>query len=402
MKRVFRQREFAAVILSIIGTLSICACSQAIDEIKVIDVGNAYEVRQPVMASDYFESIEYVPLETNESSLLNGSNEIDLAPLDDRIIVLSRVVQSPENFVRSFDYEGRQLEFNAQYGRSNQEYANLRRIIPAADELYFIQSSGIIKIYDLYGNYRGVIEPEVSIPVLNKPFLVAERTFGILGDDVIGKTLAIDIITPEGKRIIGKPIFSYQEEVKERAVVRNGRVLPIPSMNKSAFYMKENEKLFFVARGVDTLYTIDDGFGSKSASYLFDYGKYAETTSFKRILSIIDTDRFLLFRALFSRDLYNPQTGYLSPPFIYDEITGKTRILPYDSETGLNGFTNDINDDALIFYPKVCHKNKMYQVIDAIDFIDIAQRSNSSKIKEVAAELTEESNPVLVIATLKQ
>lgn len=43
----------------------------------------------------------------------------------------------------------------------------------------------------------------------------------------------------------------------------------------------------------------------------------------------------------------------------------------------------------------------MYQIIDATDFIDYAEKSSSAKMKAVAAELTEESNPVIVVATLK-
>jgi hypothetical protein len=43
----------------------------------------------------------------------------------------------------------------------------------------------------------------------------------------------------------------------------------------------------------------------------------------------------------------------------------------------------------------------MYQVVNALKFIEYAQKSSSSRMKEVAATLTEESNPVLVVATLK-
>ena len=89
------------------------------------------------------------------------------------------------------------------------------------------------------------------------------------------------------------------------------------------------------------------------------------------------------------------------PPFVYDYATGKTRILPYNEEFKRNGFVNDVNDDELIFLPKMCRGNKMYELIDAINFIDMAEKSKSGKIKEVASKLTEESNPVLVVGTLK-
>ena len=43
----------------------------------------------------------------------------------------------------------------------------------------------------------------------------------------------------------------------------------------------------------------------------------------------------------------------------------------------------------------------MYQLVDAYRFIESAERSTSDKMKEVAATLTEDSNPILVKAILK-
>ena len=43
----------------------------------------------------------------------------------------------------------------------------------------------------------------------------------------------------------------------------------------------------------------------------------------------------------------------------------------------------------------------MFQFIEAYDFIELAEQCNVPRMKEVAATLTEESNPVMVVATLK-
>ncbi|MBE6229770.1 MAG: hypothetical protein E7119_04165 [Bacteroidales bacterium] len=115
----------------------------------------------------------------------------------------------------------------------------------------------------------------------------------------------------------------------------------------------------------------------------------------------METKHFLQCRVLFKKDLFNTEPGYISPTFIYDEASGKTRMITHNKEFNRSGFVNDVNDDALIFMPEVCRGDKMYQLFDAVDFIEFAERSNSAKIKEVAAGITEESNPVLVIGTLK-
>ena len=45
--------------------------------------------------------------------------------------------------------------------------------------------------------------------------------------------------------------------------------------------------------------------------------------------------------------------------------------------------------------------DKMYQLVNAYEFIEHAESTGSKAMQEVAAKLNEESNPVLVVATLK-
>ncbi len=53
------------------------------------------------------------------------------------------------------------------------------------------------------------------------------------------------------------------------------------------------------------------------------------------------------------------------------------------------------------FYPTYMNEGKMYRLVDAVDFIEFAQMGNSARMKEVASKLTDDSNPVLVVVTLK-
>jgi hypothetical protein len=43
----------------------------------------------------------------------------------------------------------------------------------------------------------------------------------------------------------------------------------------------------------------------------------------------------------------------------------------------------------------------MYQLIGAEDFVELASSSGSARVKEIAAGLNAESNPVLMVVTLK-
>ena len=74
--------------------------------------------------------------------------------------------------------------------------------------------------------------------------------------------------------------------------------------------------------------------------------------------------------------------------------------MKVDYNQPFEGFKNDL-DGGIPFWPVYASEGKMYQMLDATDFISYAEKSNSLKMKETAAKLTEESNPVLIVATLK-
>ena len=87
-------------------------------------------------------------------------------------------------------------------------------------------------------------------------------------------------------------------------------------------------------------------------------------------------------------------------PFIYDVASNKAYAPKSKGDTMLNGFTNDL-DGGAPFWPHVIYEDRMYQLVDAIDFMEAAQESDSAGMKRVAAQLTEDSNPVLIEVTLK-
>ena len=74
--------------------------------------------------------------------------------------------------------------------------------------------------------------------------------------------------------------------------------------------------------------------------------------------------------------------------------------MPYNEELNGYAFKNDL-DGGLPFVIDNMFENKMYQVVDAITFIELAKKSNSKSVKEIAGKLTEESNPIVIVATLK-
>ena len=93
-----------------------CSCSSSIKkgELETIAVGSAYSALTTIKASDYFQHITYIPLETTDSVLVGNAPSIRLA--GNRLIVSSAQKQcfsfnkSDGRFVASLGHIGNDPE----------------------------------------------------------------------------------------------------------------------------------------------------------------------------------------------------------------------------------------------------------------------------------------------------
>ena len=64
-----------------------CKCNKNTDDLEKISIENAYHKATSIFASDYFDDIRYVILETTEESLIGNNPNVYLAK--DKIIIIS-------------------------------------------------------------------------------------------------------------------------------------------------------------------------------------------------------------------------------------------------------------------------------------------------------------------------
>ncbi|MBR4882460.1 MAG: hypothetical protein IKU18_01140, partial [Bacteroidales bacterium] len=117
---------------------------------------------------------------------------------------------------------------------------------------------------------------------------------------------------------------------------------------------------------------------------------------------IFETEKYLFFNLMTNEHRFKFKEGSDSKmvPFVYSKEEGTVYGIPFQMQIGKYGMENNI-DGGMPFLPGACSNGKLYQIVNAIDFMDAAENSSSEEMKKVAATLTEESNPVLIAATLK-
>ena len=144
-----------------------------------------------------------------------------------------------------------------------------------------------------------------------------------------------------------------------------------------------------------------------------EYGKYYsltyETVEYEKRIDasenpqLMETDDFLLFRMSLPTEvwtMYNGADGKADVLFLYDKTDKKLSLLKPDKHNKISSFVNDI-DGGAAFTPFYMKDNIMYQIIDAMTFIETARESGSPQMQNIAAQLTDESNPVIMAVRLK-
>lgn len=376
-----------------------------VQSLPVLDIGQAMENSTPVKMSRYFSDIEYIPLETSADVLVTDVSMTNIFPSDDRIYI-SSTRRAGASDVYSFDYTGKNLPFKAKSGRAEGEYTQGLNLVPDGDNVYMIDWTSVLK-YDKEGNYLN------SFPLDGNGFKFLGRYAYINGEFIYimeDAEKGEDIITIQDSNYnvrLQKSLGKFKMETYMRDVTGDGSMTPIMARSTNPMIYQNNDKAMLLGYG-DTLYSINPADGTLVQEYLLQYGKYHRNEDCVEVRAFfVETPQFVLYRAVFSKTGYpNLEVKDRVALCLYDKSTGKSTRLPVNEEymSGTPykacGFDNDL-DGGMLFHPICIRGDKMYQLVNAYEFIERAESTGSKAMQEVAAKLNEDSNPVLVVATLK-
>lgn len=425
MKRIFDSILVAVTFVAI--SIVAVSCGAGTDGgkakkevVPVLDFDEALANVEDVKLSEFATSVRYIPLETNQESLVGGHNIGDFR-VKDGVGFFFRATFQEKIGVRFFSPDGEFIRPIGVKGRAKGEFLFNTVVIPSfdRDEIAIGGPNGLA-VYTLENEYV----KNVSYDTLSKynPFVVG---YSYIGDGKYDAVAGLRMNVKDGEENLVVPVFGEDGSVE--------RVFPVMEEGTHQYKFANGPEAGVVMKNVNigvrsdfggNSYYLRAGTEHEDTLYMFgkdyrlvpfmvfDYGVYKaareqglypnylqisnsmiaqinDTYLFPITVPAIDFPDFEKFSETLSKStvLYNPQKY-------------QVRTLSQDKRTGITGFVNDL-DGGIPFYPDVIEGNKMYQVIDAISFIDLAALSNSPKMKAVAKKLGEESNPVVIEVTLK-
>lgn len=408
MKVVKTQKMLAIVITAILILVILIAASCGSEVasnqengIKIISLESAIGNEQVVNLSEVASAVDYIPLETSEESLVGKAMHI---VLENDIIYLPEGGGTQK--LSRFSLSGEYLGSVGKRGRAFGEYVGLDGF-----SFDYDYQTGVEMIYDMS---KKLIEyhPDGSIKEINVEG-ASDKNFDItfikkLGDiyiAAIGKRLTnkhdLIFLDSSGTVMGDFPDGYNKDDYTEKlggTVTKGGVVMHVSKGSSFSSLYRYKDLLMIVNGSKDTIFSFKPNSTIADVRYVVDMGKFINEKDeygsplIKFVASFTRESNKHLFMT-FNLDKYKPA---LNKEFLarvlFNKETNQTTVL-------INSLVNDI-DGGISFWPQhISRDGKMVSVISAIDFIDAARESQSQKMKKVAATLTEESNPVVMVVT---
>jgi len=377
-----------------------CSCSDNTNSDKsIIDVASVVGKGSVHNVSEFIKEIKYIPLETGPNSMVDIIKSLTIE--NDKIYI-----GDEKGVINIFDINGKYLTTLNRIGKGPEEYLGMLDFTVTTEEnIYILTMEGEVIWYDTDLKFIKRMPLPKNAMLLSftllKSELFASRSINISTNPFKQEWIVYDNML--------NILFSYDSKPNNSFI------------NPPTAYIYDNTLRLYSNKS-DTIFNVDiENNYSLSAGYITNYGKYSslETENSNNSISlgyIIETSNYLFLRFNFNQ---------LAPePFEMkareEEIEGGTRRIGgginrevyavYNKKGGelalLNqpvpgtlGLKNDLTNGPA-FYPRFITVNqKLIAWHEAHELISLAEEGKIDK--SIVANLKENDNPVIVIATPK-
>jgi hypothetical protein len=366
--------------------------------------------------SEIAESVEYIALETTDSSLVGDLSQVYYT---NGFFVLNTFKNS-KGILKVFDRKGQFHNTLSRLGRGPEEYTSINSIDTYKNNIVILTFHNIIE-YSFDGKFIK------SVPVKKEEFCNGYGNIKKIDDshymlitmpDSKNQNKYAAIIVDSSAKI--KLSFNYPKSEIEIAKNRRSRVKgldnPVIFSNKSLGKVVTGNDEFIISHSkeyesIDTIYRIN-------------YGKYKITgDNIKRVNKrskyinlygqILEGNNHIFFnlnlRTLAHKPMKMMRIGAKDTvmlfPFscaLYDKRDGSFRLIdqPKDFQ---KGFIENFEGGPAFWPNYISDDEYMVSFINASEFIQHAQTHKvSDKFKKIAVGLNEDDNPVVVLVKLKK
>lgn len=366
--------------------------------------------------SEIANNIEYVPLETADSSLLGDVSEVYYS---NGYFVLN-TKKNTSGILNIFDKDGHYYSKLNSRGRGPGEYTSIYDIDVYKDTIVLL-SINKINEYSFDGKFLKTIPIDKNeVPLGVEKVKKLDDKHYLLAAGVSSKhnsKYSALIVDSFG---ITNLLFNYPESEIELAKNRQGLLKNLDNSmifsNKGIGKIITGNNEFIISHNnefkiIDTLYKINYDKYQITAKNIKN--KNANSKLLFLINRVIESNNLILFNLNLNTLAHKPMKMKKSSSIEGDDILLPISCALYDKRDGSfrlidqpadyqKGFIEDFEGGPAFWPTYISHDEYMVSFINAPEFIEHAQTHKvSDKFKKIAQGLKETDNPVLVIVKLK-
>lgn len=372
---------------------------QSADDFITVDVTTNYPKKELILQD--FLDIEYIPLETNDE-FITAAN---IQAIGKDIIILRN--NSMDGDIYIFDRKGKALRKINRRGQGGEEYTNILGI--ALDESngeIFINNhfSNKIVVYDLFGNFKRSFRQKEGffynqIGDFNQDYLICHD--GVLEYDKPDLKRNCFLLVSKQDGNIQEIQTPYKEKISTLVLARdvNGEISNDRLMRNREL-IPSRDSWILAEPSTDTIY-----------SYLPDHTIAPYIVRTPSIQSMdpkvflfpgVLTDRYCFIQTVKKTYDFITDNGFPRTDLVYDK---KEKSI-FECIVSNRDFVNRETMSLVYEIPMFTFVNKeivFAKRIEAHELVEAYQKGYlKGKLKEIAATLEEESNPVVMLAKHKE
>ena len=361
---------------------------QLSDELIVVDVTKGYPAKELILQD--FMDVEYVALETTDDFLTQGL----ILDIGKGIILVRNNTNDGDIFV--YDRSGKGLRKFNRMGQGPEDYGNLSGCYITLDEEnneIFISNfmSGQNTVYDQYGNFVREFSQSARYATLrnfDREYLIGKETF-VRFDETATESLPFAILSKKDGSMFHDIRIHFEKAINPRIFPPPGEGFMVMLDLSTNLIIPFRDSWIFAEFSSDTIYRLLPDFSL--------------TPFITRTPSVHSTNPEIICLPILFTDRY-----YFLETFKRESGFSKTKLMYDRQENTMYNYTV-INDDystkkTLEFMTFNSNKTIAYwQKLEAYELIELNQKGElKGKLKEIAATLDEDDNPVIMLVKHKQ
>ena len=381
----------------VIFLLIMAGCSegkQSSDDIIIVDVTKNYSSKQELILQDFMD-VEYIVLETNDDFLTQGS----VRAIGKNFILVTNYNRVRDGNIYVYDKTGKAIRVINHLGQGAEEYSNIMEIILDEDnnEIYVHNHyEKKIQVYDLYGKFKRSLHYKENL-IGSFGFYTDILNYdkdNLICFDKFNENKAFVLISKQDGNIT-KKIKISSKDTKILWQINPSNNLPAdPGYYRSIITFKGN--FILLEHSSDTIYT-----------FLPDYSLCPFIVRTPSIQSM-DPEIMLVLR-LFSDRYYFMEA--IKNIYDFDKRKGFPRtFIMYDKQKkafgGYTVYNGDYSIKKEIYMNMITpanHEIESWLPLEASQLVEAYKNMElKGRLKEIAATLDEEDNPVIMLIKHKK